>query len=85
MPDSAFHKFVEVKTCEVHLATAFRDLIIEHEAVPESLRQEMYEWLKVNAASERKPSDTEAQFLYKTRKKAVGPFRSISGLCRKKV
>jgi len=75
LPDSAFHKFVEVKTCEVHLATAFQNLIIEHEAVPESLRQEMYEWLKVNAASERKPSDTEAQFLYKTRKKAVGPFK----------
>jgi len=68
LPDSAFHKFVEVKTCEVHLATAFQSLIIEHEAVPESLRQEMYEWLKVNAASERKPSDTEAQFLYKPEK-----------------
>ncbi|MDD8031643.1 MAG: class II fructose-bisphosphate aldolase [Acidobacteriota bacterium] len=75
LPDSAFHKFVEVKSCEVHLATAFQNLIIEHEAVPESLRQEMYEWLKVNAASERKPSDTEAQFLYKARKKAVGPFK----------
>ncbi|MBC7362690.1 MAG: class II fructose-bisphosphate aldolase [Candidatus Aminicenantes bacterium] len=75
LPDSAFHKFVEVQTCEVHLATAFQNLIIEHPAVPESLRQEMYEWLKVNAASERKPTDTEAQFIYKTRKKAVGPFK----------
>ena len=43
--------------------------------MPESLRQEMYEWLKVNAASERKPIDTEAQFIYKTLKKAVGPFK----------
>lgn len=75
LPDSAFHKFVEVQTCEVHLATAFQNMIIEHPAVPESLRQEMYEWLKVNAASERKPADTEAQFIYKTRKKAVGPFK----------
>ncbi len=75
LPDSAFHKFVEVETLEVHLATAFQNMIMEHPAVPESLRQEMYEWLKVNAASERKPSDTEAQFIYKTRKKAVGPFK----------
>lgn len=75
LPDSAFHKFVEVQTCEVHLATAFQNMIIEHLAVPENLRQEMYEWLKVNAASERKPADTEAQFIYKTRKKAVGPFK----------
>jgi hypothetical protein len=29
----------------------------------------------VNAAGERKPKDTEAQFLYKARKKAVGPFK----------
>ena len=75
LPDSAFHKFVEVQTCKVHLATAFQNMIMEHQAVPESLRQEMYEWLKVNAASERKPIDTEAQFIYKTRKKAVGPFK----------
>ncbi|RFT14944.1 MAG: fructose-1,6-bisphosphate aldolase [Candidatus Saccharicenans subterraneus] len=75
LPDSAFHKFVEVQTCEVHLATAFQNMIMEHKAVPEELRQEMYEWLKVNAASERKPTDTEAQFIYKTRKKAVGPFK----------
>lgn len=75
LPDSAFHKFVEVETCEVHLATAFQNMIMEHPAVPEELRREMYEWLKVNAASERKPTDTEAQFIYKTRKKAVGPFK----------
>jgi hypothetical protein len=48
---------------------------MDHEAVPESLRLDIYEWLKVNAAGERKPKDTEAQFLYKTRKKAVGPFK----------
>jgi hypothetical protein len=35
----------------------------------------MYEWLRVNAADERKPKDTDAQFFYKTRKKAVGPFK----------
>jgi fructose-bisphosphate aldolase class II len=75
LPESAFHKFVEAGTCEVHLATAFQTLIIEHEATPESLRQEMYDWVRANAAADRKPKDTEAQFIYKARKKAVGPFK----------
>ncbi len=75
LPDAAFHKFVEAGACEVHLATAFQTLVMDHEATPASLRAEMAEWLKVNAAGERKPKDTEAQFLYKARKKAVGPFK----------
>ena len=75
LPDSAFHKFVEAGACEVHLATAFQSLVMDHEATPEALRREISEWLMVNAAGERKPKDTEAQFLYKTRKKAVGPFK----------
>ena len=75
LPDSAFGKFVEAGACEVHLATAFQTLVMEHPAVPEPLRQEMHEWLKVNAADERKPQDSDAQFFYKSRKKAVGPFK----------
>ena len=75
LPESAFNKFVEAKACEVHLATAFQTLILEHPVTPESLRQGMYDWVRANAADERKPKDTEAQFLYKTRKKAVGPFK----------
>ena len=35
----------------------------------------------VNAASERKEGETEEQFIYKTRKKALGPFKKdIMGL-----
>jgi len=75
LPEQAFHKFVEAGTCEVHLATAFQNIIMEHEAVPADLRKDVVEWLKVNAADERKPKDTDAQFVYKTRKKAVGPFK----------
>jgi fructose/tagatose bisphosphate aldolase len=75
LPDAAFHKFVEAGACEVHLATAFQTMVMDHEATPESLRAEMAEWLMMNAAGERKPKDTEAQFLYKARKKAVGPFK----------
>jgi len=35
----------------------------------------MYEWLKTNCASEKKEGETEEQFIYKTRKKALGPFK----------
>ncbi|MDD8026118.1 MAG: class II fructose-bisphosphate aldolase [Acidobacteriota bacterium] len=75
LPDAAFHKFVEVAACEVHLATAFQTLILDHPAVPEGLKTEIVEWVKVHAADERKAKDSEAQFIYKARKKAVGPFK----------
>jgi fructose-bisphosphate aldolase class II len=75
LPENAFHKFVQAGACEVHLATAFQTLVMDHKAVPEGLRREMVEWVKVHAADERKPKDTEAQFIYKARKKAVGPFK----------
>ena len=35
----------------------------------------MYAWTAEHAAEERKPTDTEQQFLYKARKKAIGPFK----------
>ncbi len=36
---------------------------------------EIYAWCQVNAADERKAGQTEDQFLYTTRKKAIGPFK----------
>ncbi len=75
LPETAFHKFVDVKACEVHLATAFQTLVLDHPAVPADLKAEMVEWVKVHAADERKAKDSEAQFIYKARKKAVGPFK----------
>ena len=35
----------------------------------------MYAWIRTNAADERKEKDTEEQFFYKSRKKAIGPFK----------
>jgi hypothetical protein len=35
----------------------------------------MYEWLRENAKDERKATDSDEQFFYKTRKKAIGPFK----------
>ena len=44
--------------------------------LPRALRDEIYEWLRENAKDERKDGDSDEQFFYKTRKKALGPFKS---------
>ena len=81
LPPEAFHKFVECGTAEVHLATAFQNMIYESEHFPDDLKKRMYEWLRVNLANEAKQGQTEEQFLYKTRKKALGAFKKeIMGL-----
>ena len=75
LPPEAFHKFVECEAAEVHLATQFQNLIYESEHFPATLKQRIYEWLKANLKSEAKKEETEEQFIYKTRKKALGPFK----------
>ena len=83
LPAEAFHKFPEVDTAEVHLATEFQNMIYESKHFPQDLKAKIYEWLKINAASEKKEGETEEQFFYKTRKKALGPFKKeIMGLSR---
>jgi fructose/tagatose bisphosphate aldolase len=81
LPPAAFGKFAECETAEVHLATEFQNMIYESEHFPADLKKRIYDWLKANAASEAKKGETEEQFLYKTRKKALGPFKKeIMGL-----
>jgi fructose/tagatose bisphosphate aldolase len=75
LPEEAFHKFPEVETAEVHLATQFQNMIYEHELFPQDLRNAMYEWTKINCAEERKPDQTDEQFIYQARKKALGVFK----------
>src|SRR6266550_218372 len=44
-------------------------------ALPKDLRREVNEWVKREAKYEWKKGDTEEQFIYKSRKKAIGPFK----------
>ncbi|HOU36857.1 MAG TPA: class II fructose-bisphosphate aldolase, partial [Candidatus Omnitrophota bacterium] len=67
LPAEAFHKFPETETAEVHLATEFQNMIYDSKHFPKDLKAKMYEWLKVNAANERKEGETEEQFFYKAR------------------
>jgi hypothetical protein len=75
LPSNAFGNFPRIETAEIHLATNFQNIIFDHPALPADLRTAMYQWLDVNAAGERKPADSDEQFYYKTRKKAIGPFK----------
>jgi fructose/tagatose bisphosphate aldolase len=75
LPPEAFHKFAECETAEVHLATEFQNMIYDSERFPSDLKKRIYDWLRVNARNEAKQGETEEQFFYKTRKKALGPFK----------
>ena len=73
LPDSAFHNFPKRETAEIHLATNFQNMLFDN--MPRALREEIYGWLRENAKDERKATDSDEQFFYKTRKKALGPFK----------
>jgi fructose/tagatose bisphosphate aldolase len=75
LPDELFHRFRAVETAEIHLATGFQNALYEHPAFPEDLHRKIQAWVFENAADERKPDQTDQQFVYTTRKKAIGPFR----------
>jgi fructose/tagatose bisphosphate aldolase len=75
LPDDAFNHFPDHGTAEVHLATGFQNILYDGGGLPAELRAEMMAWCVANCADERKDGETEEQFLYKTRKKAIGPFK----------
>src|SRR6478672_2830948 len=73
LPDTAFNNFPKRETAEIHLATNFQNMMYDH--LPADVRATIYEWLRENAKDERKATDSDEQFFYKTRKKALGPFK----------
>ena len=75
LPDELFHRFREVETAEIHLATGFQNLLYEHPAFPRSMHEQIESWCFANALDERKSDQTDQQFAYTTRKKALGPFK----------
>jgi fructose/tagatose bisphosphate aldolase len=75
LPDELFHKFREVETVEIHLATGFQNAMYEHPAFPQEMHRQIEQWCFANALDERKSDQTDQQFVYTTRKKALGPFK----------
>lgn len=75
LPEEAFDRFPEAGTAEVHLATGFQNIIYDSRHFPEDLKKKIYDYIKSELISEKKDSDTEEQFIYKTRKKGFGAFK----------
>ncbi len=75
LPSNAFGNFPRIETAEIHLATNFQNMVFDHPKLPAALKERVRSWLNDNAAGERKDGDTEEQFYYKARKKAIGPFK----------
>src|SRR6266568_2163299 len=75
LPHDAFGNFPKCEAIEIHLATNFQTIVLDHPALPAPLKKEIAEWVKVECKDEWKKGDTEEQFLYKSRKKAIGPFK----------
>lgn len=73
LPQDLFDQFPKANTLEIHLATGFQNIV--YDSMPNSLRDEMYTWLKNERKEEWEEGWTQEQFLYKTRKKAIGPFK----------
>ncbi|HYK82016.1 MAG TPA: class II fructose-bisphosphate aldolase [Gemmatimonadales bacterium] len=75
LPPDAFGHFPACEAIEIHLATNFQNMVFDHPGLPADLRTELNGWVKRECADEWKKGDSEQQFIYKSRKKAIGPFK----------
>ena len=76
LPIEVFSRFAQVDTVEIHLALGFNNLIFDHPRLPDAVKAEIREYVTTHHASERKPDQTEAQFVYTTRKKAWAALKA---------
>lgn len=74
LPESAFGKFPECETLEIHLATGFQNILFE--LCPGELRQAALDYCNEHLSNERKAGQTDEQFFYNTRKKTLGPMKA---------
>jgi fructose/tagatose bisphosphate aldolase len=75
LPQDLFHKFPELETAEIHLATDFQNMIYASKLFPASFKENIYTHLRKKFSSEKKSGETDEQFIYKTRKKGFGEFK----------
>ena len=75
LPEEAFDHFPKTGCAEVHLATGFQNIIFDNPNFPRDMKEDIYSFIRSELAGEKKQSDSDDQFIYKTRKKAFGPFK----------
>src|SRR5881409_1772450 len=75
LPPEAFGQFPACEAIEIHLATNFQNIVLDHPRLPPDLRADLNAWVKTECKDEWKNGDTEQQFIYKSRKRGIGPFK----------
>jgi fructose/tagatose bisphosphate aldolase len=75
LPDQFFSQFRKSGAIEVHLATGFQNITMDHPAFPKKLLKKMYQWLDEHKTDEKGANETTQQFHYQLRKKAWGQFK----------
>ncbi|HEV7488869.1 MAG TPA: class II fructose-bisphosphate aldolase [Thermoanaerobaculia bacterium] len=75
LPESVFNKFPEAEAVEIHLATGFQNMILDAPTLPQDIKDGIRDFCFEHCLDERKPEQTDEQFVYTTRKKALGPFK----------
>jgi fructose/tagatose bisphosphate aldolase len=75
LPLSVLRQLPETGILEVHLGTAFQNLIFDHPDFPPSLKIKIYQWLEEKFASRLKAGQTKAQFYYEFRKQSWSEFK----------
>jgi fructose/tagatose bisphosphate aldolase len=73
LPEELFDKFPQNNCCEIHLATGFQNIMFD--LAPEKFKEEVYKFIEENFKDEWKEGMTREQFLYKSRKRGMGPFK----------
>ncbi len=76
LPLEFFDRFPENETVEIHLALGFTNLIFDHPRLPQGIKDEIRTYVFAHHGVERKAGQTDAQFLYTTRKKAWAPLKA---------
>jgi fructose/tagatose bisphosphate aldolase len=75
LPESVFNHFPESNAVEIHLATGFQNMVLDAPSLPAEMKEEIRKFCFEHCMDERKDGETDEQFVYKTRKKALGPFK----------
>lgn len=76
LPDELFHLFPEAGTLEIHLATEFQNIILDHRALPQVLKEEMRDYIFKRFGFE-KGDESDEQFYYRYRKYCAKDFNQI--------
>jgi fructose/tagatose bisphosphate aldolase len=75
LSEEVFNHFPENNAVEIHLATGFQNMTLDAESFPAEMKEEIRRFCFEHCADERKAGETDEQFVYTTRKKAIGPFK----------